>query len=740
MSVDNLTHLARSRPHFLVEAACRAVRASFGGVAFLSAAGEVVESLVWGLPEATAEELPRLPWLRELVHRVVCQSGPTHLADVHSLGEWPRSLSPCGGLLAIPLACPERLRGALYLFRGPDQPAFTDEDEATIRPIASCLEQGSLFEEVHLLAQLRLLNQVARATAGNLGLTPILEVALRELDRHLPMTLCAVWLADEPHETLTGRSAGKEEFLRLSATSAGHGTLARIAGLVPGMYLPVVQTPFAACWRGGGAIFADWAALPLAADAARPALPGAVGNTLTCFATPLRAGDQTLGILQCLTNRPRGITGAQVQILYLIADLLGPAIANCQNHARLRTTYEELRATQEQLIRNEKMRALGEMASGIAHDFNNSLCGVLGFLEVALTDAALSSASRNHLELARTCALDAARTVRRVQDFARNRCRQVLCQPVDVNLLIRETAELTRPKWGSLERVRTGAIALELQTAASVPVLGNAAELREVVTNLVFNAVDAMPRGGTLNLETWSDAANVFLAVRDTGVGMSAGARQRMFEPFFTTKGERGNGLGLSVAFGVVRQHGGEITVASELGQGSAFTIRLPAAGAELPSTVQANPEAGARAPETKSGGNGATLAGLQVLAVEDDAALRQLLETVLTNLGHRPVVVATGGAALNAIAEESFDVVLTDMGLPDVSGEEVARAVAQRRPGTPVVLLTGWADQIQSGAKSLAGVTQVVGKPVSIERLAEVLRAVCPGAHERKALAGASG
>jgi CheY-like chemotaxis protein len=351
---------------------------------------------------------------------------------------------------------------------------------------------------------------------------------------------------------------------------------------------------------------------------------------------------------------------------------------------------------------------------------------------MTLMDRSLGSASRGHLELARTCALDAAQTVRRVQDFARTRRKDNLFQPLDLNRLVRETVELTRPKWETLERSRGVPIVLELETGANRPIMGNAAELREVLTNLVFNAVDAMPQGGTLAIHTWSDSDNIFLVVRDTGVGMSPAVRQRLFEPFFTTKGERGNGMGLSVAFGVVRQHGGEITVVSEAGEGSAFTVRFPAVDISEANSRNGHGSLARRAKDTASAeprqaaDDTGQRAGLRILVVEDEEPIGRLLDTVLTTLGHRPYVARTGTDGLDVFAAEAFDIVLTDMGLPDLSGEEVARTVAERAPGTPVVLLTGWADQLQAEAKALPGVTCILGKPVTIQRLEETLRAVC--------------
>jgi CheY-like chemotaxis protein len=195
---------------------------------------------------------------------------------------------------------------------------------------------------------------------------------------------------------------------------------------------------------------------------------------------------------------------------------------------------------------------------------------------------------------------------------------------------------------------------------------------------------------------------------------MSAAVRQRLFEPFFSTKGERGNGLGLSVTFGIVQRYGGEIRVESDLGRGSVFTVRLPVAAG--------TPPAKSTSVETTR------LAGrsLRILVVEDEESIRRFLAMGLTQLGHRPRVTADGHEGLAAFAEEAFDVVLTDLGLPGLSGEEVARTVARRSPQTPVVLLTGWSEQLKGEAEPLEGVRQIIGKPVTLNTLATTLATVC--------------
>jgi signal transduction histidine kinase/CheY-like chemotaxis protein len=486
-------------------------------------------------------------------------------------------------------------------------------------------------------------------------------------------------------------------------------------GLSPGLRLPLEETPFAPCLATGEALYTDLTTSPgKGRDPVSLSERLAARGANSCFTVPLRAGDRSVGALQSVCSRPTGFTAGQIQLLYLAADLIGPAVSNCQLFGQLRRAYEELRLAQGQLIQAEKMRALGEMAGGMAHEFNNSLCGVLGFLELTLWDQGLPATSRGYLESARTCALDAAQTVRRVQDFARQRRDESPFQVLDVNDLVRQTVELTRHKWESVTYARGTPITVQVETAAARPVRGQPTELREVLTNLIFNAVDAMPEGGTLTVRAWGGGDDVFVAVRDTGLGIRDADRRRLFEPFFTTKEERGNGLGLSVAFSIVRRHGGDILVESQLGQGSTFTVRLPAAADAVTA-----PD-GAAGPPAEAAGS-----GLHVLVVEDEESIRDFLSTCLTRLGHRPYLAADARTALAALAAEPFDVVLTDLGLPGVSGEEVTRAAARLQPPPAVVLLTGWAEQLQAHSTTVDGVTHVLSKPVTIDTLRQTLAAV---------------
>jgi CheY-like chemotaxis protein len=276
--------------------------------------------------------------------------------------------------------------------------------------------------------------------------------------------------------------------------------------------------------------------------------------------------------------------------------------------------------------------------------------------------------------------------------------------------------DVARLKWESSGRSGATPPLVEIQAEGHAWVCGDLTELRQVVTNLVFNAIDAMPQGGTLTVGTQVTPTQVCLMVRDTGCGISEGVRHRLFEPFFTTKGERGNGLGLSVVYGIVRRHGGEITVESEVGRGSTFTVHLPAASATA--TVRS----GAANP-----GLPRPRAGTRVLVVEDQENISRFLSTLLTHLGCSVQAAGTGEEGVEALAREHFDVVLTDLALPGISGQRVAQAVARSAPGTPVVMLTGQADRLEAEGGLPEGVARLLSKPVTLETLASTLAGLCP-------------
>ncbi|HWS53380.1 MAG TPA: ATP-binding protein [Pyrinomonadaceae bacterium] len=366
----------------------------------------------------------------------------------------------------------------------------------------------------------------------------------------------------------------------------------------------------------------------------------------------------------------------------------------------------------EQYAQIEKLSALGELASGVAHDFNNTLAGILGRAQLLMRTGDLEKIRRG-LEIIIRSAEDGAKTVKRIQDFARQR-RDHDLEPVAVDQLLLDVSEITRPRW----KERAGAagvhIRLELQLRSNGTVLGDGSELREVLVNMVFNAVDAMPEGGTLTLA--ADAADGFveLSVGDTGTGMSPEVRSRIFDPFFTTKGKAGMGLGLAVSYGIVSRHEGSIEVESEVGRGTTFRVRLPAAKARLRGRSE---EAHAEAPT-----RAALPARLKVLVVDDEQAVRELLRDILVTEGHAVRAAASGPEALRLFREGEFDAVFTDIGMPGMSGWELAHAVREIDSRVPLAVITGWGEAVGSAEQQAARIDWVITKPFTTDRINQLV------------------
>ncbi|HLM56516.1 MAG TPA: ATP-binding protein [Pyrinomonadaceae bacterium] len=369
----------------------------------------------------------------------------------------------------------------------------------------------------------------------------------------------------------------------------------------------------------------------------------------------------------------------------------------------------------EQYAQIEKLSALGELASGVAHDFNNTLAGILGRAQLLMRTQDPEKIRRG-LEVIIKSAEDGAKTVRRIQDFARQRRAHAL-EPVAVGQLLSDVSEMTRPRWKDRAEAAGVHITLRLRTDSNAMVHGDGSELREVLVNMVFNAVDAMPEGGTLTLASAEEGGRVVLSVGDTGVGMTQEVRSRIFDPFFTTKGEAGLGLGLAVSYGIIRRHEGSIEVESRVGAGTTFRISLPAAA------KAATP---ARAPgqdEKKAGGAQTPSDSLKVLVVDDEPTVRELLCEILEAEGHRVCAAASGFEALAHFRGGRFDAVFTDIGMPGMSGWELAHAIRQEDGLVPIAVVTGWGEALGSVERKAARVDWVVTKPFTADRIAELAR-----------------
>ena len=385
---------------------------------------------------------------------------------------------------------------------------------------------------------------------------------------------------------------------------------------------------------------------------------------------------------------------------------------------QLEDLLSELKSTQEQVVKQERLSALGMMAGGIAHDFNNALTMVLGYGELLLPYMLQSGPEREiaYLRHMIAAAQDATHVVSRLREFYRPATCNDVRVSLDLNEIVEQAVALTAPKWKGKCRADGVQIDVVTELNATATIAGNAAELREVLTNLIFNAVDAMPHGGLITVSTNVIEGSATVAVRDSGTGMSDDDRARCLEPFFTTKGDRGTGLGLSVVYGIIQRHGGTIDITSEIGRGTTFTIALPVGNAVEELDV-VEPETGVARP-------------LRILVADDQEVICELIAEYLRADGHMVDVAADGNEALDKFDPSRFDLVVTDQSMPGMSGEQLARAVNQAAPGTPVILLTGFGDEMQARGTLPEGICLIVGKPVSAADLRRAVL-VASGAEE---------
>ena len=382
-----------------------------------------------------------------------------------------------------------------------------------------------------------------------------------------------------------------------------------------------------------------------------------------------------------------------------------------RSHRQLEDTLTQLKATQRQVLQQERLRAMGEMASGIAHDFNNSLSPIVGFAELLMRRPDLpSETAQKYVKLINTAARDAASVIRRLRELYRERGESTPDAAVDIGRCLEEATALTEPRWKSQAQGR-GVNIKVVRDVEDVPViLGEAAAVREMLTNLIFNAVDAMPEGGTITMRARLDGDHVLLTVTDTGVGMSEEVRRRCLEPFFSTKDQQGTGLGLSLVHATVQRHRGTLTVDSEPGRGTTFNVRLPIHG-PAPAAPAVEPAEASRR--------------LRVLVVEDDPLVRMALTEQLSSQGHTVESATNGLEGLDKFMSGRFDLVLTDRAMPEMGGDQLATTIKQLAPNKPIIMLTGFGDLMNVKGERPVAVDAVVSKPVTLDSLAEAIRQV---------------
>ena len=391
-----------------------------------------------------------------------------------------------------------------------------------------------------------------------------------------------------------------------------------------------------------------------------------------------------------------------------------------------RAVTAELSQVKQAVLQQERLRALGQMAGGIAHDINNAISPAAVYLEMLLEqDETLNPRARERLSIVQQAIAAVVQTVARLREFCRPRESQSERVAVDLNEVIRQAVELTRARWQTMALGKGVPIRTNLDLAEGLPtILGSESEIRDAVVNLIFNAVDAMPEGGTITLQTRALGNGASIEVRDTGTGMDEQTRRRCLEPFFSTKGEHGSGLGLAMVYGMLKRHAGEIEIVSEPGFGTTMRLLFSADGERADRQLTTSPLA-----DVIGIGKGA-----RILLADDDPMLLESLRAALETDGHHVMTADDGQSAIDAFeaADKSgapFTVVITDFVMPIVDGRKVSSAVNQMRPGTPVIMLTAWGNRVRAQDDTLPFVDHIMAKPANLTELRMALERFLPRA-----------
>lgn len=558
------------------------------------------------------------------------------------------------------------------------------------------------------LGRLDLLQHITRAIGDRQDMASVFEVVLANLEHNLPVDFGAVLTQDGGQHLTVARIGPASRSLagRLGLPEGGDvsdatGAMARslMGDLVYEPDAPEIPLPFMRRLSEAG--------------------------LHSVVLAPLVFESDVYGVLACARREKDAFSSGECEFLRQLAEHVALAIRQATLYGALQQAYDELRQSQLTILQQERLRALGQMASGIAHDINNAISPVSLYTEALLEhEPGLSERARGYLETIQQAVQDVAGTVARMREFYRERDVQRTLDRVDVNRVITQVVELTRPRWSDQPQRQGIVIELKTELAPDLPEFTGAGnEIRDALTNLIFNAVDAMPHGGVLTLRSRAvsvpEGTSVMIEVTDTGVGMDEDTRRRCLEPFYTTKGERGTGLGLAMVYGMVQRHSASLEIDSEPGMGTTMRLIFTATGPATEATVRIGTLPAPPRP-------------LRILLVDDDPLLLKSLRDTLQQEGHLITAAAGGQAGVDTFNEEhrrggGFDIVVTDLGMPYVDGRRVASKIKSVSPDTPVVLLTGWGQRMISANEKPAFVDRVLSKPPRLHELRATFAELAP-------------
>jgi signal transduction histidine kinase len=555
------------------------------------------------------------------------------------------------------------------------------------------------------LGRMRLLDRITHSVAERQDMASIFQVVIRSLEDYMPVDFAVIAPYNADERVITVAHLGVKS--RPIAVAIAMPEQTRI---------PVDENGLARAVKGELVYEADIAGVSFNFPSR---LAG--GGLRSLVIAPLLTEAKVVGMLIIARREAESFTSTDCEFIKQLCEHVSLAAHQAQLRDTLQKAYDDLRQSRQTVMQQERLRALGQMASGIAHDINNAISPMALHTQSLLeTGSNLSPRIRSYLEIVHRVTDDVTATVARMREFYRERDPEMTLEPVDFNQLAHQVIDLTRARWGDLPQRAGVTIEMRTDLAVSLPAAKSiASEIREALTNLIFNAVDAMPQGGQLTVRTSMASPHtaqrrVKIEVIDTGVGMDDDTRRRCLEPFFTTKGERGTGLGLAMVYGAVQRLDGDLEIESEPGKGTTFRLIFPVA--EQVTIMAPAIVAPLSVPP------------LRILIIDDDPVILDSMRLVLELDGHTVTAANDGRAGVETFktaheAGEGFAVVITDLGMPYMDGHEVARAIKTMSINTPVILLTGWGRRMSGSESDMpANVDRTLDKPPKLLELREAL------------------
>lgn len=378
-----------------------------------------------------------------------------------------------------------------------------------------------------------------------------------------------------------------------------------------------------------------------------------------------------------------------------------------ESKLQLESTLSELKRTQAQILQQERLRSIGQMASGIAHDINNSLMPILGYADLLLYKKNLDPSLQSKIQSIKTASLDIKRTIERMKEFYKPSSNESDFQNLKINDIVFSVIEFTKHRWKDIPESTGNVISITTQLDENLPeIKGNETEIREALTNIILNSADALPDGGDIIIRTFMKDSSIFIEIIDTGIGMDEDTLKHCLDPFFTTKGEKGTGLGLSMVYGIIQRHKGCIDIKSKKGAGTTITISLPICSDEQ---------------ITISKEDNYNIKSIKILCIDDNKEARDLLYTILYEKNHKVTLSESGKEGLkefyNALENNNpYDLVITDLGMPHMDGKSVAEAIKSKSPNTPIILITGWGAFVEPN--TIKTVDYILKKPITAQDL----------------------